>query len=562
MSGMVPAYRYFSIPSTLTGLTLPTLLSGDNGKVLSFSLVNTSGGSVSFIVSNMPGTLTAGTGSGNFYSLSGTSLTVSGTSLATLTQTGASTITITGAASTSIPSNGSVLAQGIYSSQGERVFSVRGTTPNATNLVSTNAADTFTTTTSVNMSGSTILVPTFRNGGEALPVSYTLVTSFVEFKTMFVNAIGTPCIVSRSSGGTLFPTNAFSIQSWASGTTYSTLNDFVTSLSGAVPVYYRNISGVGNVNKNPSGSPTYWATLSGVTTATEWNPGNTYATNECATYNGILYANISGSGPSISSPPIAGSFWAPHVYQEFKTWVPFGLSAMSGIYNTGNASISGTLGYYCNQTPTTMTLTMTNGTGLTVSGLTGFSLSGSQPIIFTGFTTTGSPINQYNSTTLSGTTVSGSIYYILSTTGTGNGSTITLGTSYPGTAITTNLVGGTLSGSAIVYTGTPGLDTNSWNPFDVQNTWINGTNYQSAMMRAQMTSTGTGLIGSVFGLPEYNDSNSNFSGTISEIIAYNVALTNTQRQIIEGYLAWKWGSGTSSLPSSPLHPYRGSKPLP
>ena len=42
-----------------------------------------------------------------------------------------------------------------------------------------------------------------------------------------------------------------------------------------------------------------------------------------------------------------------------------------------------------------------------------------------------------------------------------------------------------------------------------------------------------------------------FTGTITEIIVYSSALTTTQRQQIEGYLAWKWGL-QASLP--PTHP--------
>jgi hypothetical protein len=42
------------------------------------------------------------------------------------------------------------------------------------------------------------------------------------------------------------------------------------------------------------------------------------------------------------------------------------------------------------------------------------------------------------------------------------------------------------------------------------------------------------------------------TGTISEILVYNATLSNTDRQIVEGYLAWKWGL-QSSLPTS--HPY-------
>jgi hypothetical protein len=47
------------------------------------------------------------------------------------------------------------------------------------------------------------------------------------------------------------------------------------------------------------------------------------------------------------------------------------------------------------------------------------------------------------------------------------------------------------------------------------------------------------------------------TGKISEIIYVNAALSVTQRQQLEGYLAWKWGLETN-LPAN--HPYRNSAP--
>lgn len=44
---------------------------------------------------------------------------------------------------------------------------------------------------------------------------------------------------------------------------------------------------------------------------------------------------------------------------------------------------------------------------------------------------------------------------------------------------------------------------------------------------------------------------------VSEFLIYNVALTDTPRQKIEGYLAWKWGL-QSSLPAG--HPYKTAAP--
>ena len=48
-----------------------------------------------------------------------------------------------------------------------------------------------------------------------------------------------------------------------------------------------------------------------------------------------------------------------------------------------------------------------------------------------------------------------------------------------------------------------------------------------------------------------------FTGIINEFIVFNTVLTTTQRQQIEGYLAWKWGL-QGSLPSD--HPYKSASP--
>ena len=50
---------------------------------------------------------------------------------------------------------------------------------------------------------------------------------------------------------------------------------------------------------------------------------------------------------------------------------------------------------------------------------------------------------------------------------------------------------------------------------------------------------------------------SGLNGSIHEIVIFNSALSTTQRQQIEGYLAWKWGL-QASLPSN--HPYFNVKP--
>jgi hypothetical protein len=50
-----------------------------------------------------------------------------------------------------------------------------------------------------------------------------------------------------------------------------------------------------------------------------------------------------------------------------------------------------------------------------------------------------------------------------------------------------------------------------------------------------------------------------FEGTLCEVIIFNATISNTNREKIEGYFAWKWGL-VSSLPST--HPYKLFPPPP
>ena len=82
----------------------------------------------------------------------------------------------------------------------------------------------------------------------------------------------------------------------------------------------------------------------------------------------------------------------------------------------------------------------------------------------------------------------------------------------------------------------------------LRSVWINfssGVSGNPANNRNQPTTNCT-IGAAVVSQSEY------MSGTISEVIVYNTSLSQTQRQQVEGYLAWKWGLN-GSLP--PTHPY-------
>jgi hypothetical protein len=48
-----------------------------------------------------------------------------------------------------------------------------------------------------------------------------------------------------------------------------------------------------------------------------------------------------------------------------------------------------------------------------------------------------------------------------------------------------------------------------------------------------------------------------FNGLIGEIIVFTSLLSDTNRQLVEGYLAWKWGTA-GSLPAD--HPFKLTPP--
>jgi len=81
--------------------------------------------------------------------------------------------------------------------------------------------------------------------------------------------------------------------------------------------------------------------------------------------------------------------------------------------------------------------------------------------------------------------------------------------------------------------------------------YVNGT--------AQNTHTGTTAAFSNFTIGSFTNAptSQSYSGDIGDLIVYNSVLTTTQRQQVEGYLAWKWGLQTY-LPGA--HPYYSTSP--
>lgn len=87
------------------------------------------------------------------------------------------------------------------------------------------------------------------------------------------------------------------------------------------------------------------------------------------------------------------------------------------------------------------------------------------------------------------------------------------------------------------------------------NSWANGSQVQTNLPIGPFTSSTSDPM--VIGAGSQVESGEAFDGLIAEIIFLPSAISNENRQKMEGYLAWKWGL-VSSLPSD--HPYKTSFP--
>jgi hypothetical protein len=86
--------------------------------------------------------------------------------------------------------------------------------------------------------------------------------------------------------------------------------------------------------------------------------------------------------------------------------------------------------------------------------------------------------------------------------------------------------------------------------------WLNGTSQSGGTLTTTRTSTAQGFaIGAEWGGSSYV--NIWVTASIYEILVYNTALTASERQQVEGYLAHKWGLQTS-IPST--HPFYSIRP--
>jgi hypothetical protein len=112
------------------------------------------------------------------------------------------------------------------------------------------------------------------------------------------------------------------------------------------------------------------------------------------------------------------------------------------------------------------------------------------------------------------------------------------------------------SGGGIILVGRSG--TTVWDPSSYDIPWLNGTQTNTFLPTGAQpfvirrnSSSSVNLRGIRFGVDRSNGRP--WVGFISEVLCYNTSLTLSQRQQIEGYLAWKWAL-VPLLPST--HPYK------
>jgi hypothetical protein len=84
-----------------------------------------------------------------------------------------------------------------------------------------------------------------------------------------------------------------------------------------------------------------------------------------------------------------------------------------------------------------------------------------------------------------------------------------------------------------------------------------GTPYYDGTTMTAKAGTAASFTGMMLADTPISGGGQNWNGYLCEIIIYNYAVTAAERQLVEGYLAWKWGINASLAAG---HPYQSSPP--
>jgi hypothetical protein len=124
-----------------------------------------------------------------------------------------------------------------------------------------------------------------------------------------------------------------------------------------------------------------------------------------------------------------------------------------------------------------------------------------------------------------------------------------------GPSLANNSIAWLLIGSYAITTGTTYIGECTYSPSGI-NLYVTGntsaSNSTNPGLKAGNTTIGAGFYTANGGITWF------LNATVSEVLIYNTVLTTNQRQVVEGYLAWKWGVN-SQLPGA--HPFYGSRPV-
>jgi hypothetical protein len=251
-----------------------------------------------------------------------------------------------------------------------------------------------------------------------------------------------------------------------------------------------------------------------------------------------LRGNLPTTHPFYNSPP-ATALFAPPQFSGLALWLDGADSSTITIVSSAVTTWSDKSGNGRNATA---------GLGNTVDGNGGLNFNGLGTYYNTTYTAVPGAESVFIVATSAGTQ---DVNYVILGATNANGRQLSLpksgsvigirwektGTPVVGYAQTNGIQSNVRFLTSAVFTGTAGT------------TGLNGgTQSTSASFSFSGTTTtriGTGFNGSLF------------NGVINEIVIYSVALTESQRRRVEGYLAWKWGV-RDKLPDS--HPYFKFRP--
>ena len=110
----------------------------------------------------------------------------------------------------------------------------------------------------------------------------------------------------------------------------------------------------------------------------------------------------------------------------------------------------------------------------------------------------------------------------------------------------------------IICIGYDNATNSTANPYTINGSPFNGTNRATTARGASGILTDQFITNTLY-INSVNGTNSYDSDFTAELIYYNTTLSVSQRQAVEGYLAWKWGLQSTNLPVG--HPYYSTPPI-